>query len=51
MDLAARLAEIRQKVELGLRISAADGEFLYRDDVDLHAVGELADMVDRKSVV
>ncbi len=39
------LEKIREKVEAGQRISAADGEFLYRDDVDLHAVGELADLV------
>ena len=36
---------IRQKVEDGRRLSAADGEFLYREDVDLHEVGELADLV------
>jgi len=40
-----RLERIREKVEAGLRLSADDGEFLYRDDVDLHAVGELADLV------
>ncbi|MBN2473545.1 MAG: aminofutalosine synthase MqnE [Pirellulales bacterium] len=40
--------EIRKKVKAGERISAADGEFLFRDDVDLHAVGELADLVRRR---
>jgi len=45
-----RFEEIRKKVEDGRRLSAADGEFLYGDDIDLHAVGELADMVrQRKS--
>jgi aminodeoxyfutalosine synthase len=44
------LDRIREKVEAGRRISAADGEYLFRGDVDLHAVGELADMVrQRKS--
>lgn len=36
---------IHEKVESGQRLSAADGEFLFRPDVDLHAVGELADLV------
>ncbi len=39
------LDSIRDKLESGRRLSAVDGEFLYRDDVDLHAVGELADVV------
>ncbi len=39
---------IRQKVEDGQRLSAADGEFLYREDVDLHEVGQLADLVRRR---
>ena len=42
------LKKIREKVEDGRRISAADGEYLFHDDVDLHAVGELADMVRRR---
>ena len=42
------LDTIRQKVEAGRRLSAADGMFLYRDEVDLHAVGELADAVRRR---
>ena len=42
------LESIRDKIEDGRRISAADGEFLFREDVDLHAVGELADLVRRR---
>jgi aminodeoxyfutalosine synthase len=42
------LGRIREKVEAGERLSAADGEFLFRDDVDLHAVGEMADLVRRR---
>jgi aminodeoxyfutalosine synthase len=42
------LDEIRKKVEAGERLSAADGEFLFSPEVDLHAVGELADMVRRR---
>ncbi len=42
------LESIREKVAAEQRLSAADGEFLYRDDVDLHAVGELADLVRRR---
>ena len=40
--------EIRKKVEAGQRLSAADGEFLFSPEVDLHAVGELADAVRRR---
>lgn len=47
-SIAATLQTIREKVEAEERISAADGEFLFRDDVDLHVVGELADMVRRR---
>jgi aminodeoxyfutalosine synthase len=39
---------IRKKVENGERINAAEGEYLFRPDVDLHAVGELADAVRRR---
>jgi len=42
------LAEIRRKVEAAERLSGADGEFLFRPDVDLHAVGELAERVRRR---
>lgn len=36
---------IRHKLESGARLSAAEGEFLFRPEVDLHAIGELADAV------
>lgn len=39
------LEQIRKKVESGERLSAADGELLFSPDVDLHAVGQLADIV------
>jgi len=42
------LDSIRKKVEDGVRLSAAEGEYLFREDVDLHAVGELADVVRRR---
>jgi aminodeoxyfutalosine synthase len=42
------LQEIRQKVEAGKRLSASEGEYLFSPDVDLHAVGELADLVRRR---
>ena len=42
------LAEIRRKVEVGQRLSAADGEFLFSPEVELEAVGELADTVRRR---
>jgi aminodeoxyfutalosine synthase len=42
------LQNIRAKVEAGERLSAADGEFLFSPEVDLHAVGELADVVRRR---
>jgi len=42
------LAEIRRKVETGQRLSAADGEFLFSPEVDLPAVGALADTVRRR---
>lgn len=44
----SKLNQIREKVEAGQRISAADGEFLFRDEVDLHAVGELAEQSCRR---
>ena len=44
-ELHSTLEKIRKKVEAGRRLSAADGEFLFQPDVDLHAVGELADLV------
>ncbi len=42
------LGTIRQKVETSRRLSADEGLLLYRPEVDLHAVGELADMVRRR---
>jgi aminodeoxyfutalosine synthase len=42
------LEKIGAKVEAGERLSAADGEFLFSPAVDLHAVGELADIVRRR---
>jgi aminodeoxyfutalosine synthase len=39
---------IRHKVEAAERLSAMEGEYLFRPDVDLHAVGELADIVRRR---
>ena len=42
------LERIRAKVEASERLSAADGEYLFSPAVDLHAVGELADMVRRR---
>ena len=40
-----QLDDIRQKVNSHERLSAADGQFLFRPDVDLHAVGQLANQV------
>ena len=49
-ELQPALERIREKVEAGQRLSAADGEFLFHAEVDLHAVGELADLLrQRKS--
>ena len=42
------LESIREKVETGRRLSAAEGEFLFRPEVDLHAVGRLADLARRR---
>jgi aminodeoxyfutalosine synthase len=42
------LDEIRRKVEAGERLSAAEGEMLFRPEVDVHAVGRLADLVRRR---
>ena len=39
------LYAIRSKVEAGQRLSREDGEFLFRPEVDLHAIGQLADRV------
>ena len=42
------LESIRTKVAYGQRLSAAEGEFLFSAEVDLHAVGYLADLVRRR---
>lgn len=42
------LETIRKKVEAGERLNATEGEYLFRPEVDLHAVGELADIVRRR---
>jgi aminodeoxyfutalosine synthase len=39
------LERIRKKVEAGRRLTSTEGEYLFRPEVDLHVVGELADMV------
>jgi aminodeoxyfutalosine synthase len=44
----SRFKQIREKVEAGDRLSAADGEFLFSPEANLHAVGELADVVRRR---
>ena len=42
------LDRIREKVEAGQRVTAAEGKFLFQPEVDLHAVGELAEVVNRR---
>ncbi len=42
------LERIRRKVESGERLSPDEGLFLFRPDVDLHAVGRMADLVRRR---
>ena len=44
----AHLDAVRRKVESGERLSSAEGEFLFRPEIDLHAVGQLADFVRRR---
>ncbi|MEN6405158.1 MAG: aminofutalosine synthase MqnE [Thermoguttaceae bacterium] len=44
------IEDIRRKIEAGRRLSAADGEWLFSPDADLHALGELADEVRRRKV-
>ncbi len=39
---------IRDKILAGGRLSAAEGEFLFRPEVDLHALGRLANEVRRQ---
>ena len=45
---ASRLETIREKVHAQQRLSAAEGELLFAPEVDLHIVGELADLVRRR---
>jgi len=42
------LESLRDKVLSGERLSPADGEFLFRSEVDLHWLGRLADLVRRR---
>ena len=48
-ELAANLRRIADKVRSQTRLSAAEGELLFRPEVDLHFVGELADAVRRRA--
>ena len=43
------LDRIREKIEASQRLTAAEGEFLFRPKTDLHAVGQLADVVNRRN--
>jgi aminodeoxyfutalosine synthase len=42
------LDQVCNKVETGRRLTPEEGEFLFRPEVDLHAVGQLADLVRRR---
>jgi aminodeoxyfutalosine synthase len=42
------LDRIYKKIEADERLTAAEGEFLFQPEVDLHAVGELAEIVSRR---
>jgi aminodeoxyfutalosine synthase len=42
------LDTIRKKIEAGERLLTLEGEYLYRPEVDLHAVGEMADLVRKR---
>jgi len=44
----SEFAAIHSKVEAGQRLTREDGEFLFRPEVDLHAVGRMADRVRRR---
>lgn len=44
----SQLRSIRSKVESAERLTREEGEFLFQPDVDLHAVGQLADIVRRR---
>jgi aminodeoxyfutalosine synthase len=45
-----RLDEIRKKVDAAERLSAADGEYLFSPEADLHEVGRLADAAGRRQI-
>jgi aminodeoxyfutalosine synthase len=45
VDIRARFREIRDKVEAGTRLGLEDGLFLYRPEVPLQEVGQLANFV------
>lgn len=44
-SISSQLDAIRRKIDSGERLDAAEGEFLFRADVDLHEVGRLANAV------
>ncbi len=44
-EISARFREIQDKVEAGQRLSFDDGLFLESPEVDLHALGQLANLV------
>jgi aminodeoxyfutalosine synthase len=48
-SVSATLEQVRAKVEAGQRLSAEDGQFLFSPAVDLHALGELADLARRRN--
>lgn len=47
-DIRRQCDAIREKIETGQRLSLDDGVFLFRPEVSLHTVGQLADLVCRK---
>ena len=51
VDVYKDMPPIREKIEAGQRLSAADGELLFSPEVDLHDIGELADVVRRRGDV
>lgn len=46
----ARWRDVCGKVDVGERLSAEDGRFLFSPEVDLHELGELADGVRRRKI-
>jgi aminodeoxyfutalosine synthase len=49
-SISAALDRIRSKLASNERLTARDGELLLHPEIDLHAVGELADLVRRRKV-